>query len=117
MEDLLIDTEQSQQTKPATFSKLAFGFSMLTFICLIFLFTNILLIMRASGGHPTISKIASFLLLFSMLLGLAFSIVSLVRKEKLKYLKTIAIIINFGLLILMVASIIFNILMSSKRNG
>ena len=115
MDDILIDSEHSERTKSATFAKLAFGCGILTLTLFAILFINSLHLFRSLLGHPIVARMVSFTTLLSLVLGLIFSIISLVRKEQLKYLKAIAVTLNIGLFVLMIGSMIFALVMDIKR--
>jgi len=67
MEDILQDSNNTRENSSAPFSKLAFAFSLLGSASLLILSINTILIIRARGGHPTITTIASLSLLFIVL--------------------------------------------------
>ena len=110
MEDILSEIDNTKNKKPAVFSKIAFGFAILTIILFATLFVNFMLIITARGGNPAISMPAAGMLLFSMLGGLVLSIISLVKKEKIKYIKTIAAILNIGLFALILGLMIYSMM-------
>jgi uncharacterized membrane protein len=115
MTDLLVEYEPLQQRKAPTFSKIAFGFSISTFLIYVLFIANITAIIRIKSNNPAFLGITTLCLLLSMILGLVFSIISLARKEKLKYIKAIAAIINFSMVALTVGSMIFALYMDLKN--
>ncbi len=108
MEDILIQSEYSKPTGKATFSKLAFVFSIATIVLFTVMVVVAALTASSYGGSITFLKIFSWIIFLSMVLGLVFSIISLVKKEKLKYFKVIAIILNFGFFILVIAAAVIS---------
>ena len=115
MTDLLVEYEPSLQRKAPKFSKIAFGFSIATFSIFVLFIANIMAIIRIKSNNPAFLGITTICLLLSMILGVVFSIISLARKEKLKYIKAIAAIINFGMVAVIIGSMIFSVYMDFKN--
>jgi hypothetical protein len=103
MNEILDQNPNENTLKSNLFSKLAFGCAMLIFIMPIFygIFLMPKKIAANSNYHNDMTAIGLILALV-LLSGAIFSIISIVRKEKSKYFKIIAIIINFGIIALMI---------------
>lgn len=93
MEDILVDKEIDINKKRPIFSQIAFLTSMLT------VFLLIILVIAYIAKKTKIWEIQLIfktrVLLLTVILGFAFSIIAIIKKEKLKYLKLIGAVINF----------------------
>jgi hypothetical protein len=115
MDDTLVENAYSKENKPGVFSKIAFGFAILTFTLFTILLITVTMFPVVSFVNSTLPKLVSGLVVLSMILGLVFSIISLARREKIKYLKTIAAIVNIGLAVVVFGSMIFALFMDLRR--
>jgi len=102
--------DQTIEEKPPSklFAKLAFATAMIT-LCLIGFAATIPsnVFKTMDYDQLTILYLSARAMQLTVLAGLIFSIVSLVRREKLKHLKWVGISLNFMYLILMIALIIY----------
>jgi hypothetical protein len=115
MTDILTENDFSLKKTTAVFSKTAFVFSILTFLLFLIFVANITALFRVRTNNPAILGLIIILLLLSMTLGLIFSIISLVKKERIKYIKGIAAIVNIGLIIVIIGTMIFALIMDLKN--
>ena len=115
MTDILPENEYLFKKKIAIFSKIAFGFSVLTFSLFLIFVANVTAIFRVRINNSAVLGMIIMLLLLSMTLGLLFSIISLAKKEKLKYIKNIAAFVNIGLIIVVIGTMIFFLIMDLKN--
>ena len=99
------------------FSKLSFIFSILTILLFICLYNLIPSIVKA-GEDVSIPPIWLIVVTkISWISGLICSIISLVRKERLKYLKFIGIVINFLILdIIILVQIILPLMVCGAKH-
>jgi phosphoglycerol transferase MdoB-like AlkP superfamily enzyme len=114
MSDILVDIDSSKKSPGAIFSKIAFYFSILTFLIFTIHIVNIWLVLTHRGGNLKASELTGALSFFSMILGLTFSIISLIRKEKIKYIKILAASINIALFVIIIALVIYALIMNFK---
>lgn len=104
----ILDDFKSKEPDGRIFSKLSFGISMLTlllFVMVIFSFPSKI---KVSDGIPFFLRILIVSLQISCLIGLILTIISYMRKEKLRHFKTIGAVLNLLLFSIMVGAIIFS---------
>lgn len=114
MEDLLSDQLVTEPKKSTLFSKISFSVSILGTV---FLTLALISISPTRRDHQSI-MIARFLVKATqlcVLTGLFSAVISLVKKEKLKYLKIIGAVLNFLLFSFLVFSVVFAKIMDLKR--
>jgi hypothetical protein len=113
MNEILDHNPNENTPKSNLFSKLAFGCAVIIISCLIIVF-KMTSVIKASDGlnAPKNFKYVGGLMLVSIILGFVFSLLSYSRKEKLKYFKPIAIVINSLSFVLIVLMIIINMITS-----
>jgi hypothetical protein len=97
------------------FSKLSVAFSGLTLILIIILISYVPSTIKSNEGFPVIPKWLIVVTEISCLSGFTCSMVSLVRKERLKYLKLIGAVLNIFLFLFLFGTIAFALLMDLKR--
>lgn len=107
----MLEIKTSEINRSNLFSKLSFGFSILTIILFCTLINSIPFTIKADEHLPVISKPLIGTTLISTLLGFIFSIISLINRERLKYLKIIGVVINFIMLLIIIGIIGFALLM------
>ena len=107
---------RNEEIKKVSYSKLSILFSFLTLTSFLYLFNCIPSTIKANEGFPVIPKWIIALMEASCLLGLVFSIIGLVRKERPKWLKIIGLILNFLLFLLIIGIVAFAFIMD-KRAG
>lgn len=90
MADLLSDIDTSHYKRLALFSKLSFAFSIISTILLAASFLSL-----SSTANNAVSRILVRATQASVLTGLTSSILSLVKKEKFKYIKLTGVLLNF----------------------
>lgn len=93
MDDMLLDSEFETSNRPSTFSRFGFWTSVLTTTICITIMSSFFLQIKQLFGISIALLVRAFML--SVVFGFVFSIISLVKKEKLKYLKAIGVVINF----------------------
>jgi hypothetical protein len=96
MNEILDHNPNENTPKSNLFSKLAFGCSMLIISCFVIAFKMTPTVIKTASDLDSPSNfkyIGGGLLIFTTL-GVVFSIISIIRKEKLKYFKLIAAIFN-----------------------
>lgn len=105
----ILDYDFEKPPSSSLFAKLSFGSAMLS-LCLIGVLLPLMPSkIRVSEDNAYLNILWFIALTFqtSVLAGFIFSIISLVRKEKLKYLKWIGISLNFLYVLLIIALMIF----------
>jgi hypothetical protein len=106
MDNVLDDFKEKK--KNPIYSKLAFGFSLITLTLLIVLINKIPSTLNAIDGPLFIPVGLLLVTLISCLAGTLFSVMSLVRKEELKYFKGIGVSLNLFLFILVIGAVIYS---------
>ena len=114
MTDILTENDFSSEKKNAICSKIAFGFSILTFVLYLIFVASVTAIFRVKENNAAVTRLIIILLLSSMTLGPIFSIVSLVKKERVRYIKTIAAVVNIGMIIVIIGTITFTLMIDLK---
>lgn len=115
MTDILTDSQLSLHGKSAVFSKIAVGFSIATLLIFLIFIANITALFRIKSNNPAFLGVTTLILLVSMILGVVFSIISIVRKEKLKFIKPFAAVVNIGLFFVVLGTMIFALYMDLKN--
>ena len=115
MTDILTESDFSLKKRSAVFSKIAFCFSIWTSFLFFIFVANITATFRPKANNPAVLGKLTLLLLLSMTLGLIFSIISLVKKEKIRHIKAIAAVVNIGLIIVILGTMIFALIMDLKN--
>ena len=100
MQDILDDFNE-KNIKRNIFSKLAFIFGLLTIALLISLAISFPSKIKVNEGIPIFVTQLIIAIQISCLLGVLFSIISLIRKERLKYFKFIGVLLNFLIVIIL----------------
>ena len=113
--DQLEEHDFHPKEKNPVFSKIAFCFAILSPTLIILAVANTVARMKAIHEDRTVSLVLGRLGLLSVLLGLFFTVASLYRKEKLKYLKLIAAILNIGIFLILLFIVAFAFVMDWKR--
>lgn len=103
----MVNSETKSTVLRNLFSKLSIAFSGLTLILIILLMNSIPSTIKANEGFPVIPKWLVVSTEISCLLGVIFSIVSLVRKERLKYWKVIGAVLNILLFLFLIGTVGF----------
>jgi len=103
----ILDEYIPGKAKRNTFSKLSFVFSLVTLFFVIFLINQVPSTSRPDQGSPVIPAWVIIATHISCYSGLFFSIMSFVKKERLRYLKTAGAVLNILLFIIIIGSIIF----------
>ena len=115
MDDILVDKDYVI-TKAPTFSRLAFACSVVALV------TFSIIVSKSFSRHPTPVKVDNFsvintlILLTSLILGVIFSILSFVKKERLKFFKLTGAIMNFLIFLLVTISILFALFKDAKNS-
>ena len=113
MQDFLSDIETNSHKKNNLFSKLAFGFAMLSTIFVLALLITIA--SKTFNRHAIVfSRTYVRITDICILIGAMLSIISIVKKEKLKYYKVIGIIINFTLFTIIAVGTVLVIMMKYR---
>jgi cytochrome bd-type quinol oxidase subunit 2 len=89
------------------FSKLSIIFAVISLILLVILWNQIPSTITANVGLTPPPKLLTIATQISCLAGLTFAILSLVRKEKLRYWKAVGATVNILLFILLLAIVLF----------
>jgi len=113
MEDILPDFKKQGDSRPPIFARLAFGVSILEVALCIIIFSSYPSTVQKIWGISIISL--TRMALVSVVFGFGFSVISLVRKEKLKYLKLIGTILNFLLFAFFFVAVVFAFIMDLRR--
>ena len=107
----MVNNEANGKACKTLYSKLSFTFSALTLILFILLVNSIPSTIKANEGFPIIPKWLILTAASSCFLGFIFCIISLIRKERLKYLKVIGGVLNILLFLFLIGIIGFAIIM------
>ena len=99
--------DYQSEKKKSIFSVLSFLFSLITLSFAIFIYDSIPSVMKPGQHFPFVPKWSIVALHSSCYLGLFFSLMSFVKKERLKYLKIISAVLNFLLLACIAGVILF----------
>lgn len=105
----ILDYNFEEPPSSSLFAKLSFGSAMIS-LCLIGVLLSLMPSkIRVSQDNAFLNILWLIALTFqiSVLAGFIFSVISLIRKEKLKYLKWIGISLNFLYVLLIVALMVF----------
>ena len=113
----MIETEIKLTASRNLFSKVAICFSLINLILINVLFSSVPTTIKVDEGFPAIPKSLIMVTELSCFLGLIISIASLVRREKLKYWKTIGIVLNILFFLFLLGTFGFAFLMDWKRNN
>ena len=97
------------------FSKLSITLSGLTLILIILLINSVPSTIKTNESAPIIPKWLIISTVISCFLGVIFSVVSIWRKERLKYLKTIGSVLNVLLFLFLIVVVGFALMMDWKR--
>ena len=101
----ILDHDFEELPKKNTFAKLSFGLAMISLVLITHLSIAFMDKIKVSAIQVNILEING--LRISILAGFFCSIMSLVRKEKLKYFRNIGIVLNFAYFILVIVAIFF----------
>jgi hypothetical protein len=110
MADILTEVESSSNRRRSVYSKLSFIFSVLS-ICLL----TVSFWSMSWPHYRTMTKFLVKAIQGTVFLGLIFSVISIVRKEKIKYIKLIGLILNLLLVLFLIATVIFATVMDSRK--
>ncbi len=102
----ILDEYLQKGKKKNNFSRLSFVFSLITLFLIIFLFNQIPSTISANREFPVIPVWIIIVTHISCYSGLFFSIMSFVKKEKLKYLRIAGAVLNILLFAIIIGSII-----------
>lgn len=103
MREILDEIEPEKPVPGKVFSILSFSFAMLTIVQGAVLMNQVMF-HTLNWGHPPMMLIRGFEI--ACLAGFIFAIASIIKKEKLPYLKVIGVVLNiliFGLILALIA--------------
>lgn len=103
----ILDDFNEKNIKRNIFSKLAFIFGLLTIALLISLAISFPSKIKVNEGIPIFITQLIMAIQMSCLFGVLFSIISVIRKERLKYIKITGILLNFLIVIILIGLAIF----------
>ena len=116
MEEILDDSRPGKSAPKKVFSILSFIFSVSTLILVTILFVIIVTHFNQNNGYPMKPPVALVSLTqISCISGVVFAIVSMVRKEKLRYIKALGATLNFLLLVLILGLILYAAIIDMNR--
>jgi len=106
MDDIL-DHEKKEQPKKRRYAVLSFVFSLITSNLLIYFWGSMPASIVAGEGIPSFSNYGVLAIELSCLLGIVYSVISIVKKEKWGFYKIAGLLINAFLLFFLLGSVIF----------
>lgn len=106
MKDILDQGDISNIRYSTKFSKLSFAFSIIN----VTLFSRFIYLipsnMKTKGGVRVISNTFILTMVLCVLVGFIFSIISLIKKEKLKYFKWTGVVLNSIVIFIIILSVL-----------
>lgn len=104
----ILDEPERESIKNKTFSKLSFLSAVVTLLLIIYIFNQIPTYIKASESFPVLPKCLAILTNSFCVIGLAFAIISFVKKEPSSFYKWAGGIINLLMFLFIAGAIIFS---------
>lgn len=115
MQDILDEIEPEKSIPGKVFSILSFAFSILASFFFILLAIQILFFFSREEYYRYSPEILVWSIEINCFLGVIFAVVSLIRKEKLRYFKAIGAFLNFLILALILGSLLYAAILDMSR--
>lgn len=115
MQDILDEIEPEKPIPGKVFSILSFAFSILASFFFILLAIQILFFFSREEYYRYSPEILVWSIEINCFLGVIFAVVSLIRKEKLRYFKAIGAFLNFLILALILGSLLYAAILDMSR--
>ena len=107
MRDEILDVPKIHQKRSVLFSKLSFFTALFTVFGFLYLMAQIPKRITVSEGITSPPRWVVIIVLFSCLMGVVFTAISIARKEQSKFYKWVGAVINIILFLLIFGSIVF----------
>ena len=115
MREVLDEIEAEKPVPGRVFSILSFAFSILASFFFILLAIQIWFFYSKAEYYRYSPEILVWSIEITCLLGVIFAVVSLIRKEKLRYFKAIGAFLNFLILALILGSLLYAAILDMGR--